>query len=163
VASPKPDVPSRELLESELERTQIRSRFFQALRTTLGSHYIEASDGATNATLVTTDVTIVEKNTYIVTSKTTAEKSYKDYRVVLVSGHHADAHSDLYDVRHNHDDAFAQYLVNVVAQSDFVAGEEVVASPEQNYVMLSTCSYVFDNARYVLHGMLVPVASVPER
>ena len=41
-----------------------------------GYYLIVASDGATNLTLVTTDVTIVEKNTYISTKKETAETSY---------------------------------------------------------------------------------------
>ncbi len=41
-----------------------------------GYYLIVASDGATNLTLVTTDVTIVEKNTYIVTTKETEETSY---------------------------------------------------------------------------------------
>ena len=41
-----------------------------------GYYLITASDGATNLTLVTTDVTIVEKNTYITTTKTTSETSY---------------------------------------------------------------------------------------
>ena len=41
-----------------------------------GYYVILASDGATNVTVVTTDVTIIEKNTYITTTKTTAETSY---------------------------------------------------------------------------------------
>ena len=41
-----------------------------------GYYLITASDGATNLTLVTTDVTIVEKNTYITTKKETEETSY---------------------------------------------------------------------------------------
>ena len=41
-----------------------------------GYYIITASDGATNLTLVTTDVTIVEKNTYLQTTKTTSETSY---------------------------------------------------------------------------------------
>ena len=41
-----------------------------------GYYVIIASDGATNVTLVTTDVTIVEKNTYITTKKETEETSY---------------------------------------------------------------------------------------
>ena len=41
-----------------------------------GYYLILASDGATNVTLVTTDVTIVEKNTYIETHKETEETSY---------------------------------------------------------------------------------------
>ncbi len=41
-----------------------------------GYYVILASDGATNVTVVTTDVTIIEKNTYINTKKETAETSY---------------------------------------------------------------------------------------
>ena len=41
-----------------------------------GYYLLVASDGAANLTLVTTDVTIVEKNTYITTTKTTEETSY---------------------------------------------------------------------------------------
>ena len=41
-----------------------------------GYYVILASDGATNVTVVTTDVTIIEKNTYITTTKKTAETSY---------------------------------------------------------------------------------------
>ena len=41
-----------------------------------GYYLIVASDGATNLTLVTTDVTIIEKNTYITTKKETEETSY---------------------------------------------------------------------------------------
>ena len=36
---------------------------------------------------------------------------------------------------------------------------QVEPDSEGRYVLLSTCAYVFDNARYVLHGMLVPVDS----
>lgn len=41
-----------------------------------GYYLLVASDGATNLTLVTTDVTIVEKNTYTTVKKETAETSY---------------------------------------------------------------------------------------
>ena len=41
-----------------------------------GYYLILASDGATNLTLVTDDVVIIEKNEYIGTTKTTAETSY---------------------------------------------------------------------------------------
>ncbi|MBR1830234.1 MAG: class B sortase, partial [Atopobiaceae bacterium] len=82
----------------------------------------------------------------------------QDYQIVLVSGHHSSARSDIYNVRHDHDKAFEQYLTDMKAQSEFVPSQDVVYSPDQNYVMLSTCSFIFEDARFVLHGVLVPVA-----
>ena len=81
----------------------------------------------------------------------------KNYQVVLVAGHHADALSDLYQIRSEHDDRFKQYLAMVVADSDFQPLEEATANPDRNYVMLTTCSMRFENERYVLHGKLVPL------
>ena len=52
---------------------------------------------------------------------------------------------------------FDAYVQDALAQSDF----QPVMEPEGegNYVLLSTCSYVFDDARYVLLGQLVPAES----
>ena len=83
----------------------------------------------------------------------------QDYQVVLVSGHAVSAYSDLYDVRREHDAAFAQFLATVSEQSDFTPLEEATINPDRNYVMLSTCSTLFEDARYVIHGKLVPVDS----
>ena len=83
----------------------------------------------------------------------------QDYQVVLVSGHHVSAYSDLYQILHEHNADFEHFLMEATSSSDFtpVAGADV--NMDRNYVMLSTCAYVFDNARYVLHGKLVPVNS----
>ena len=35
----------------------------------------------------------------------------------------------------------------------------VEASPDSKYVLLSTCAYVFENARSVIHGKLEPASS----
>ena len=83
----------------------------------------------------------------------------RDYQVVLVSGHHVSAYSDLYQTIIDHGDQMNNYVSAAVAASDFVPIEGVQANPANNYVMLSTCAYIFDNARYVLHGMLVPLNS----
>ena len=83
----------------------------------------------------------------------------RDYQVVLVSGHHVSAYSDLYQTIIDHGDQMNNYVAAAVAASDFVPIEGVQANPANNYVMLSTCAYIFDNARYVLHGMLVPLNS----
>lgn len=81
----------------------------------------------------------------------------QDYQVVLVSGHHISAYSEMYQILPEHDDVFAQFLADAVASSDFTPIEGATADPENNYVMLTTCAYIFDDARYVLHGKLLPV------
>ena len=81
----------------------------------------------------------------------------QDYQVVLVSGHHVSAYSDMYRILPEHDEAFAQFLASARESSDFVPVEGADADPNANYGMLSTCAYIFDDARYVLHGKLVPL------
>ena len=83
----------------------------------------------------------------------------QDYQVVLVSGHHTSAYSDMYEIYAEHDADFQRYLAEAVEQSDFVPQEGATVNEGRNYVMLTTCAYIFDNARYVLHGKLVPVES----
>ena len=83
----------------------------------------------------------------------------QDYQIVLVSGHHTSAYSDMYDIYHEHDDYFMRFLKEAEDQSDFTPVEKATINPKANYVMLTTCAYIFDNARYVIHGKLVPVDS----
>ena len=83
----------------------------------------------------------------------------QDYQVVLVSAHHVSARSSLYQIRHEHDDDFRRFLTEATADSDFEPVPGATVNPDRNYVMLSTCSYLFDDARYVIHGKLVPVNS----
>ena len=77
------------------------------------------------------------------------------YKVILFSGHHADAYSSLYDEVRQPGDALNAYLENARSLSDFKAN--VLLDSQGHYIMMSTCAYLFDNDRYVLHGMLVPV------
>lgn len=83
----------------------------------------------------------------------------QDYQVVLVSGHHTSAYSDMYEIYSEHDADFQRFLAEAIAQSDFVPSDDATTNEGRNYVMLTTCAYIFDNARYVLHGKLVPVES----
>ena len=46
-----------------------------------------------------------------------------------------------------------------LASSDFMPTNVIELDAKSSYVMLSTCAYLFDNDRYVLHGKLVPVNS----
>lgn len=83
----------------------------------------------------------------------------QDYQVILVSGHHLSAYSNMYDLIPDLGDQLNAFLDEATAASDFTPIEGVWANPSNHYVMLSTCAYVFDDARYALHGMLVPVPS----
>lgn len=82
----------------------------------------------------------------------------QDYRIDLFSGLHTSAYSDLYQVIEKPGDELNVYLKEVLEQSLFTA-QGVQLDPKGHYVMLSTCAYVFDNARFVLNGLLVPVPS----
>ena len=83
----------------------------------------------------------------------------QDYQVVLVSGHHTSAYSDMYDIIAEHGDMFDHFLSEAVTESDFEPRADATVNNNRNYIMLTTCAYIFDNARYVLHGKLVPVNS----
>lgn len=79
----------------------------------------------------------------------------QDYRIVLMSGCTTSAHSDIYQIYAQPGAEFDRYLEDIRALSDF----QPVYEPEGNghYVLLSTCAYIFDDARYVLFGELEPV------
>lgn len=81
----------------------------------------------------------------------------QDYKIVLFSGYTTAAGSDSYMIFSDACEEMNAYLEKCRAMSDFQA--ELDLDGEARYVLLSTCAYVFDNARYVLHGMLVPVDS----
>jgi sortase B len=83
----------------------------------------------------------------------------QDYQIVLLSAHHVSAHSDLYEIYHEHDANFEHFVTEIMSESDFVPVEEATFNADRNYVMLTTCAYVFDDARYIIFGKLVPVQS----
>ena len=81
----------------------------------------------------------------------------QDYRIVLQSGCTTSAHADLYTIYPDPCEEYDRYVEKVLAGSDF----QPAFQPEGTgrYVLLSTCAYVFDDARYVLFGELVPADS----
>lgn len=81
----------------------------------------------------------------------------QDYMLVLVAGQHTSAYSDMYTLFHEPDEEFQEYIREAIANSDFKT--DVIAPLDKRYVMISTCAYIFDNARYVIHGLLVPADS----
>lgn len=78
-----------------------------------------------------------------------------DYKIILFSGYTTSALSDTYTIFTGPCGELEEYLRQCVENSDFEADVELEANGK--YVTLSTCAYDFENARYVLHGKLVPV------
>lgn len=78
----------------------------------------------------------------------------QDYRILLFSGYTTSAASGTYAIFQGPGPEFEEYLRAACANSDF--STDVEPDPNGKFVLLSTCEYVFEDARYVLHGMLVP-------
>ena len=82
----------------------------------------------------------------------------QDYRIDLFSAYLVDARHDTFTIFRGSGQQFAAYLQRVVKDSTVKA--DVETDPEAHYVLLSTCAYtVYDDARTVIHGRLVPVDS----
>lgn len=79
----------------------------------------------------------------------------QNYKILLFSGYTTDNHSDAYTVFDEAGAAYTAFLNSRVAQSDFKAS--VSPTGTQRIVTLSTCTYSFKNARYVMHGVLEPI------
>lgn len=78
----------------------------------------------------------------------------RNYQIVLFSSYRTAVDSDTYTIYQGTSREFEDYLQAVSTNSDFSANVELDAN--RKFVVLSTCEYTFENARYVLHGMLVP-------
>lgn len=81
----------------------------------------------------------------------------QDYKIVLYSAYTTSAYDEVYTVFSETGDEFRQWLDRACKSSAVASG--TVPDPEGKHVMLSTCAYVFDNARSVVHGELIPVSS----
>lgn len=78
----------------------------------------------------------------------------KSYRVELFGGYLTSADSDSYTIFTGPCEELEEYLKAAAAASDVQA--ETETPKDGRYIMLSTCEYDFEGARYVLHGRLLP-------
>ena len=78
-----------------------------------------------------------------------------NYRVELFTGFLCDADSETYTFRFDSDQAYAEWLQRMADNSDFKCNVHV--SYKDRIVTLSTCSYEYYDARYVVMGKLVPI------
>lgn len=87
-----------------------------------------------------------------------------DYLILLFSGYTTRADSETYTLFTGSGRELESYLAACAEKSDFQAdfqpdfqaGGDSRDGSEERYVVLSTCEYSFQDARYVLHGKLVP-------
>jgi sortase B len=78
-----------------------------------------------------------------------------NYRVEIFAAYLTDADSDTYTFSFDSPEAYDSYLKRMASQSDFQADVEL--NSEDHIITLSTCSYEFYDARYVVQGKLVPI------
>ena len=78
-----------------------------------------------------------------------------NYRVDIFAGFTTSATSDTYTFNFSNEDEFMTYIADAVNNSDFETDVEVL--PTDRIVTLSTCTYWYDNARYVIQGKLTEI------
>lgn len=76
-----------------------------------------------------------------------------DYRIDLFAGMVTKSDSEVYTPNFGDEEAFGAFLQRTIESSTFVS--DVSVTPEDHIVTLSTCSYEFGNARYVVLGKLI--------
>ena len=79
----------------------------------------------------------------------------QDYRVDILSAYTTSAYSDTYQIFREPGPEFTTYLKAAISRSGFRSRATI--QENGHYVLLSTCAYVFDEARYVVLGLLTPV------
>ncbi len=77
------------------------------------------------------------------------------YEAQVFSAYVTPATGDSFDISFNSDNDFANYLDMVCSLSEISSGVEV--SPSDRIVTLSTCTYEYDDARFLVHAKLVPL------
>lgn len=78
-----------------------------------------------------------------------------NYRVELFSGYITDMNSDTYSIDFTSAEENQAWLDKIIAQSTFESS--VAVKPGDKILTLSTCTYEYDNARFVVHGKMIPI------
>jgi sortase B len=75
-----------------------------------------------------------------------------NYVVEFFSGYVTANSGDAWDIRFNDDEEFSSWIESQISKSDFSAG--FTPSVSDMILTFSTCSSAFENAKYVLHGVI---------
>lgn len=78
-----------------------------------------------------------------------------NYRLELFSGFTTGGNSGVYQWEFSDDNAFLQYIADIKSRSNFRSDVSVAAG--DRVVMLSTCAYNFEEARYVVYARMHPM------
>ncbi len=81
----------------------------------------------------------------------------QDYKLSLYSAYNISAYDEVYTIYHENVPEFQEWIQSSLRRSEIAS--DTVTEPEGQYIMLSTCAYVFDNARSVVHALMQPVSS----
>ena len=81
----------------------------------------------------------------------------QDYRIDVFAAYVTDADSNTYIISFPDTSSFQLYCQEMKAQSDFASDVEI--QPGDRIITLSTCSYEYYDARYVIQGKLVPLGA----
>lgn len=79
------------------------------------------------------------------------------YRIDLFAGMVTASDSEVYTPSFSGEETFSAFLQNILESSTFVS--DIPVSEEDAIVTLSTCSYEFGNARYVVFGKLTALTA----
>ena len=79
----------------------------------------------------------------------------KAYLLLIVNGFVTSAEDEVYTFSFPDDASYGSYLERMHARSNF--SSPVPVTTEDHIVTLSTCSYEFDDARYVIQAKIVPL------
>ena len=78
-----------------------------------------------------------------------------NYRIELFAGFVTKNDSDVYNINFASDEEFTAWLESLESQSKFQSSVEV--GPGDKILTLSTCTYEYDDARFVVLGKMVPI------
>lgn len=81
----------------------------------------------------------------------------QDYRIDVLGCATVSAYSDAYTVYQEPGEALDRFMADKLSQLE--VSSSVVPEAGSRYVIMSTCSYVYEDARFILYGLLVPVDS----
>jgi len=76
----------------------------------------------------------------------------KEYRLEIFSGHITSPDSQSYSIRFEQDTDFETFLGDAVEKSDFIS--DIKPTLHDRIITFSTCTYEYDDARYVVHAIL---------
>ena len=80
----------------------------------------------------------------------------QNYKIEIFSAYICSYDSDTYTLSFASAEEYAAWVAKMKSQSTFTSDTEVTV--DDRVITLSTCTYEYDNARFVVQGKLVPLA-----